>query len=303
LKVVTGAFSFTGSYIARELLDRGEIVRTLSRQRPRADHPLAGSVAFGRLQFEDDRALEAELAGADTLYNTYWIRSPHGGTDFDTAVVNSLTLLAAAERAGVRRVVHLGVSNSSPDSALPYFRAKAEVDGALRARGLSHAIIRPTLIFGAGDVLINNIAWCLRRFPVFLVPGRGDYALQPVAAEDVASLAADAGERSSNEEFDAAGPISLRFGELVGQIRRAIGSGTPMLNVPPKLALAGAAVAGAVHRDTMLSAQELNGLMAGLLASGESPRGTRRLEDWLATNAGALGRRYVSERLRNWSAG
>ena len=113
MKVVTGVFSYTGGYIARELLERGEEVRTLSRQRPPDGHPLAGRVGFGRLQFEDRRLLEADLSGADTLFNTYWIRSPHAGVDFGTAAANTRRLIAAAERAGVRGVVHLGASHSA----------------------------------------------------------------------------------------------------------------------------------------------------------------------------------------------
>jgi uncharacterized protein YbjT (DUF2867 family) len=254
----------------------------------------------GALQFCDRAALERDLRGADVLFNTYWIRAPRAGVDFGTAVANTGVLLRAAERAGVRRVVHLGVSGSADGSALPYFRGKAAVDRLLKQSRLSHAIVRPTLIFGEGDVLLNNIAWCLRRFPLFLVPGRGDYPLQPVAAEDVARLAVEAGAGQSDEEFDAAGPDTLAFIELVRAIRAAIGSRTPVAAAPPQLVLGAVAIVGRARRDTMLSADELNDLMAGLLASREPPRGRLRLRDWLEARGGELGRRYVSERVRNW---
>lgn len=300
MKVVTGAFSYSGAYIARELLRRGEQVRTLSRAPAPAGHPLAAEVSVGGLQFSDPTALERDLRGADVLFNTYLIRAPRAGVDFGTAVANTGVLLSAAERAGVRRVVHLGVTGSAPGSALPYFRGKAAVDRLLRESRLSHAIVRPTLIFGDGDVLLTNIAWCLRRFPLFLVPGRGDYPLQPVAAEDVARLAVEAGARESDEEFDAAGPDTLAFMELVRAIGAAIGSRTPVVGAPPKLVLGAATIVGRARRDTMLSGDELTGLMAGLLASREPPRGRLRLRDWLEARGGELGRRYVSERMRNW---
>jgi uncharacterized protein YbjT (DUF2867 family) len=301
VNVVTGAFSYTGSYIARALLERGERVRTLSRAPARAGHPLAERVEPGRLQFEDRGALEEDLRGAHTLFNTYWIRAPRGRIGFDTAVANTRLLLSAAEAAGVRRVVQLSVTGAAEDAPLAYFRGKAQVDRAVRESALGHAIVRPTLVFGGGDVLISNIAWALRRFPLFLLPGRGDYPIQPVAVEDVALIALDAARAEQDLECDAAGPDTFSFAELVGLIRTAIDARTPVLRVPPPLALAAAFLVGRARRDTMLSREELDGLMAGLLSSREPPRGERRLADWLAEHAEGLGRRYVSERVRNWS--
>jgi NADH dehydrogenase len=297
VKVVTGAFSYTGSYIARELLARGEEVRTLSRAPAPPGHPLADSVGFGRLQFADEAALEADLRGADTLFNTYWIRSSRAGVGFDQVVANVGVLLRAAERAGVRRVVQIGVSSSSERSPLAYFRGKAEADRLVRESVLAHAIVRPTLIFGREDVLLNNIVWAMRRFRLFLLPGRGDYPIQPVAAEDVARIAVEARD---GEELDAAGPDRLEFAQLVRLLRATSGARARIVAVPPSLAWAGAAIVGAAHRDTMLARQELEGLMAGLLASREPHRGRTRLADWLSDHGPMLGRRYVSERRRNW---
>ena len=299
MKVVTGAFSYTGSYIARELLARGEEVRTLSRAPAAPGHPLAASVGFGRLQFSDERALEADLRGADTLFNTYWIRAPRAGVGFEQAVAHVEVLLRAARRAGVQRVVQIGVSNSSQRSQLAYFRGKALADQVVRECGLAHAIVRPTLIFGRDDVLLNNIVWAMRRFGLFLVPGRGDYPIQPVAAEDVARIAVEAGD---GEELDAAGPDRLEFERLVRMLRGAGGVRARILPAPPRLALAGATIVGAARRDTMLTRQELEGLMAGLLASSEPPRGRIGLAKWLSEHGAALGRRYVSERRRNWTS-
>jgi uncharacterized protein YbjT (DUF2867 family) len=298
MKVVTGAFSYTGSYIARELLRRGEEVRTLSRAHAPAGHPLAGRVGFGRLQFTDEGALERDLRGADTLFNTYWIRSPRGGIGFDDAVANIGVLLRAAERAGVRRVVQIGVSNSAEDSPLAYFSGKARADELVRASSLAHAIVRPTLIFGREDVLLSNIVWSMRRFHLFLLPGGGAYPIQPVAAEDVARIAVDARD---GEELDAAGPDRFSFRELVCVLRDAAGLGARIVPAPPWAALAGATLVGRARRDVMLTRQELEALMAGLLASGEEPRGQVRLAGWLEEHGAALGRRYVSERARNWS--
>ena len=107
------------------------------------------------------------------------------GLPFDLAVENTRMLFEAAKRAGVGRIVHFSVTNVSSGSALPYFRGKAQVEDMLVGLGIPYAIIRPTLVFGVGDLLLNNMAWALRRFPVFPVYGNGDYPVQPVYVEDL----------------------------------------------------------------------------------------------------------------------
>ena len=147
------------------------------------------------LDFSDQNGLCRSMQGAGVLYNTYWIRFGRGLTTFEQAVANSRALFDAAAKAGVGRIVHFSVANASTDSRLPYFRGKGQVEEILQDIGIPYAIIRPTLVFGEGDLLLNNMAWALRRFPVFPVFGNGDYQVQPIYAEDLAAQAVDAGSR------------------------------------------------------------------------------------------------------------
>jgi NADH dehydrogenase len=299
LDVVTGAFSFTGHYIAEELLTRGRRVRTLTR-RPHPSHPLAAKIEAAPLVFDD--SLVQSLRGADTLYNTYWVRFEHGPVTFAGAVANTARLVDAARRAGVRRVVHVSVANPNLASPFPYFRGKAQTEDVVRESGLSYGIVRPTLVFGPEDVLVSNIAWGLRRVPVFLVPGDGRYEVQPVSVRDTASICVEAGTADDNVVRDAAGPSRWTFEELVRLIARAVGSRAWIGCVPPPVALAAAQVAGLALRDKLLTREELNALMAGLLVSHEAPRGHDRFDAWLAENASRVGRRYTSELARNFEA-
>jgi len=294
LAVVTGAFSYTGGFVAEKLLRDGFPVRTLSR-RDDPSSPLHGRVDVAELQFRDEAALVESLRGAGTLYNTYWIRYESGGCTFDRAVENTRTLFRAAQAAEVERVVHLSVSNPSEDSPLPYFRGKAACERALSESRLEHAIVRPTLIFGRRDLLVNNIAWILRRFPVFLVPGSGRYRLQPVSAEDVAEIAVTA-----RGVVDAAGPDVFTFDELVRAIGDAIGRPRRLVHLPAGAALAVGAVVARVRRDVVLTRDEVAGLEAELLVSHEPPRGDDGFREWLEASGEALGRRYVSELARNF---
>ena len=299
MDVVTGAFSYTGRAIAEELLRRGAAVRTLTRRDAPGD-PLGTRIERAPLQFIDEAALREALAGAATLYNTYWVRFAHGETSFDRAVANTRVLLGAATAAGVRRVVQLSVTKPSLDSPLAYFRGKARVEEQVRASGLPYAIVRPTLIFGARDILVNNIAWGLRRTPVFPIAGDGSYAVQPVSVEDTAAICVEAGAAEGNVVVDAAGPETLSYEELVRLVAAAVGSRSRLVHASPRVVLALGRVVGLVRRDVLLTPEELAGLQASQLVSDQPPLGTAGFRAWVAANGESLGRGYVSELARNF---
>ncbi len=297
--VVTGAFSYTGRFIARKLLDDGRHVRTLTNhpQRPGAQEL---EVDVAPLKFADRAALVESLRGADVFYNTYWVRFHHGGIGFGDAVANTRILISAAAEAGVRKVVHISVSNPSVDSHLDYYAGKARTEDLVRESGLQWAVVRPTLIFGPGDILINNIAWLLRNMPIFVIPERGRYRVQPVAGEDVAEIATWAAGQAENGVVDAAGPEIMTYAELVDSVAIAVGRRPRIVHLPSRLTLAAGDVVGLLMRDVLLTRQELEGLMQELLVSAEPPRGTRRVDDWLLRSAGLLGRSYASELSRHF---
>lgn len=296
---VTGAFSYTGRAIAEELLARGRGVRTLSR-RPDPAHPLAARVDWTALDFLDEPALRQRLEGVDVLYNTYWIRFEHGGSTFARAVRNIGVLARAARDAGVRRIVHVSVANPSQTSPFPYYRGKAAAEAAVAEAGLSHAIVRPTLIYGASDILVNNIAWTVRRFPFFAIAARGAFRVQPVAIGDVAAHCVTAGERAADETFDVAGPEIYRFDELVRLIGAAGGRTPRLVSAPGGVVLALGRVVGACKRDILLTRDELGALEAELLVSQETPTATGSFAGWLGEHGAELGLRYTSELARNF---
>jgi uncharacterized protein YbjT (DUF2867 family) len=297
--VVTGAYSFTGRFIAQRLMAQDRSIRTLTNHPQRAGaEDIRAEVA--PLQFTDRDALVESMRGAEVLYNTYWVRFHHGRVRFGEAVANTRMLMGAARDAGVRRVVHISVSNPSEDSPLDYYAGKARAERAVRESGLSWAIVRPTLIFGQGDILINNIAWMLRRFPIFGIPGRGDYRLQPVAGEDVAEIATWAAEQVDNLTLDAAGPDIIYYSEMVESIAIAVGRHPRFVYLSPRNALRAVRLLGRMVNDIVLNEPELEGLMSELLVSSERPRGTRRLDNWLLTHADTIGQTYASELARHW---
>ncbi len=239
------------------------------------------------------------LRGASVLYNTYWVRFNYARFKHSAAVENTLRLFEAAKEAGVRRVVHVSITHPSEDSPLEYFRGKARLERALRESGLSHAVLRPTVLFGREDILINNIAWLLRRFPVFGVFGHGEYRLQPIYVDDFAALAVETGRGEEDATIEAIGPETFTYRELAESLGRIIGHRRPIVEIPPALGYRLGAIVGKVVGDVLITREEIEGLMAGLLCvEGAPPAGTTKLTDWATANARSLGRTYASELAR-----
>ena len=292
--VVTGAFGYTGRYLTCRLLANGLTVKTLTGH-PGRPSPFGNQVAAMSFNFDHPEELARSLRGAAVLYNTYWVRFTRGATTFDQAVENTKTLIRAAEEADVPRLVHVSIANADSKSPLPYYRGKGLLEEFIQQSKLSYAIICPTVIYSTEDVLVNNIAWILRRFPVFGVPGRGDYGIQPIFVEDMTDIMVEAGRRTDNVHVDAVGPEVFTFDELVRLIARAINCRAAILHLPPGLALLCAQMIGLLVNDVVLTREEVDGLMANLLVSKRPPPGKTRLSEWLRQNADKVGVRYASE--------
>ena len=297
---VTGAFGFTGRAIAEALVGGGRDVVTLSRRSGQGDPLTPRLAAIEPLDFSRPAALAHALAGVDTLYNTYWMRFPRGGRTFDDAVRESGVLLEAAREAGVRRLVHISVVGADEAGETPYVRAKGRLEAVVRSSGMPFTIVRPTLTFGPDDILINNLAWALRRLPVYGIPDRGRYRVQPVHVDDVARICIEVASEEPGATVDAAGPETLEYRELVALVRRAIGSRSLVLPMPTLVVLAAARVLGVLVRDVVLTRNELRELMSSLLTSSQPPRGRICLSEWLPDHAAGLGRRWASELARNY---
>ncbi len=297
LHVVTGAFGYSGKYIAARLLAQGRRVRTLTNSRERSN-PFGGQVEAHPFNFDDPPRLVESLRGVAVLYNTYWVRFNTTEFKHAVAVENTLRLFEAARQAGVSRVVHVSITNPSENSPLEYFSGKARLEHALIESGLSYAVLRPTVLFGKEDILVNNIAWTLRRLPVFGVFGNGQYRLQPIYVDDLARLAVEQGRERANRCIDAIGPETFTYRELVRQIGIIIGKPRPIVSVPPLLGYVAGSLIGKLVGDVMITREEIEGLMQGLLCTDSPPAGPTRLTDWAREHASTLGFKYASELAR-----
>ncbi len=264
IHAVTGAFGYSGKYIAQKILDKGYAVHTLTNSVSRKN-PFGKRIKAYPFNFNNPEKLEESLKGVTVLYNTYWVRFNHKLFTHSDAVRNSLILFDAAQKANVERIVHVSITNPSVENELEYFQGKAVIEKALIKSGISYSILRPAVLFGKEDILINNIAWALRRFPVFGVFGDGNYGIQPIYIDDFANLAADQGAVRENSIINAVGPESFTYKGLVKIISQIIGKNRPIISVPPMTGYIFAKIVGWLVRDTFLTWEEIKGLMTGAL--------------------------------------
>ncbi|MDR2892144.1 MAG: NAD(P)H-binding protein [Deltaproteobacteria bacterium] len=327
---VTGAFGFSGRYIAARLLRSGQRVVTLTNS-PKRANPFAGEVEARPLNFASPDSLASSLDGVETLYNTYWVRFNRKNPalnqpDQEEALRNSEVLFRAAKLAGVRRIAHISVAHADAASPLPYYRNKGLAEQALAASGVNHAIFRPAMLFGPGSVLLNNLAWTLRRFPLCFMFGDGAYRLRPIFVDDLAALmcgdcaagapaasvAAAASAVSGSQIVSvtpvpasgsglihALGPEEYSFRDLMRMLGEVIGCRRPLIGMPVTLAWPGVWLLGKVLGESLVTRDEISGLMNGLLTvTGAPASGGTKLSEWARANAASLGRVFISENSR-----
>jgi len=298
--LITGASGFIGGAIADRLIERAEI-RSLT------SHPAKNRFGDRVRSFAYDFAQPARMAdafhGADVFVNSYYVRFNYGKWTFDRAVECSRHLIALARDAGVRKIVHVSVSNASEQSDLPYYRNKARIEQLVDRSGVPYTILRPAIVVGGGDILVNNIAYFLRRLPVFTIFGRGGYRVQPITLDAFADVGVEAiGGGHQNETLAVAGPRDWRFLEMVRAIRTAVRSRAAIVPAPAWLALPGLRIAGVFLRDVVLTPDEIKGLTREYLCADRPVRRGADFDAWLALPAVAasLGRRYASELARHF---
>jgi NADH dehydrogenase len=297
LHAVTGAFGYSGRYITQRLLDAGNQVITLTNSL-HLQNPWGARVVAHPFNFDNPDQLAESLRGVSVLYNTYWVRFNYTTFKHSQAVENTLKLFDAAKRAGVERIVHTSITNPDEKSHLEYFSGKGRLERALIESGISYAILRPTVLFGKEDILINNIAWAMRNLPVFGTFGNGRYRLQPIYVDDFAQLMIEQGARRENAIINAIGPETFTYRELAQTIGDIIGARKPVIGVPPELGYWVGWVIGKIVGDVMITRPEIEGLMSDLLYVDTPPTGATRLTDWARANAATLGVQYASELAR-----
>jgi NADH dehydrogenase len=291
---VTGAFGYTGKYVTERLLAQGHEVICLTNS-PQRPNPFGERVKAHAFNFDSPQLSEDSLRGIDVLINTYWVRFNHKTFHHSEAVENTKKMFSAAKNAGVKRIVHVSITNPSINSDLEYFKGKAELEAALAATELSYAIVRPAVIFGKEDILINNIAWVLRHLPVFGVYGTGEYKIQPIFVEDMADLLISESVKSENSVINAIGAETFTYKELVRTIGNIIGKNRKIIQVSPGFGYFVGNIISRLKGDQTITRPEIKGLMDNLLYVDTPPTGKTKLTEWLTAHKNTVGKVYANE--------
>ena len=280
MDVVTGSFGYIGKYITQKLISSGKRVKTITTH-PDKPNPFGNDVKAYPYNFDNPELLINVLKGCETLFNTYWVRFNYVKQSFENALRNTDMLFDSARKAGIKKIVHIGVTNCSESDALPYYRGKALQEKMLKELGIPYSIIRPTLVFGKEDILVNNIAWTIRRFPLVPIFGSGDYKVQPVFVKDVASIAVECAQKNTSETLDAIGPEAFTYKEMLRVMASVLNRNVKFIHVRPNVGIFLGKIIGLFVDDVLLTKDELQGLMANKLTSQQVPNGKTKFTEWL----------------------
>lgn len=305
--LVTGSFSFSGKFITNELLKTGERVETFTNH-PVTTNPNYSKITIKQYVFNDFNALVENFKGVDTFFNSYWIRFPYGSTSWMDAIRYSKDLFKACKLAGVKKIVHISVTNPKINSPYAYFKGKAIVEDLLKKSGVPYTILRVAWMFEEGDILTNNIAWILRHMPIFGIFGKGEYKIQPVSLKTLGKVAIEnryLGDKTINinKTIDVIGPETLTYKEYVSLINRTIHAKTILFPFPwfaIQIPIFVSKVIGFALHDRLLTKDEIYSLKDNLLLTDSPPIGNVSFKKWLEKNKNNIGLKWANEVKRHY---
>ena len=243
--LVTGGTGFIGEHVVHALRVRNVHVRALVRDRRRAGRLAAWGVELVVGDVSDETVLRAACVGADAAVHLVSIIKGSRG-DFERVMEHGTrNLVAAAEVAGVGRVVlmsALGLDERSKD-AVPYLTAKWEMERAVRSSSRKYVIFRPSFVFGKDGGVLPTFVRLARLAPVTPIVGDGTRRLQPVWVGDVAEYVAQAVDLPAaiGRTFELGGPETVTWNAFWERLKRVLGTRRPSLHVPVGLLRAQAA--------------------------------------------------------------
>ncbi len=292
--IILGGTGFIGRHICEKLIRAGHQVTVPTRkiENARAIQMLPGLQPV-RCNVHDLQQLTQAAAGHEVLINLVAIL--HGSeAEFErTHVTLPQTIVAACKAAGISRVVQmssLGANHVTPlDAPSQYLRSKGRGEQVFAESGLDVTMLRPSVVFGEGDKLLNTFAQLQQAFPIMPL-ACADAQFQPVWVEDVAQAVVNAMtknyQNNSNlvsnhpsylpKTFEITGPVKLSLRQLVSLAGQCVGAQRPILALPDALARVQAFVMEKLPGPTLMSRDNLASMSVPNVASGKLP-GLREL--------------------------
>lgn len=270
--LVTGASGFIGRRLVARLRDAGHAVTALVRAPAAYAAPEGVAVVAGDVT--DAAAVARAAAGCAAIVH---LANATGARDLARAravnVGGTEHVLAAARAAGDCRVVFTSSVSAMRARLGPYGRSKREAEACVRAAGVPFVILRPSLVYGGGELgLVATLAAHLRGLPVLPVIGNGRIALDPVHLDDVCAVLEDCLTRADvlGRTYDLLGPEQLSFDDFVRRLAAVLGVRPRLVHLPGPLALAAARLLGAVMARPPLTVDQVLGLTSPAQVDGSA---------------------------------
>ena len=263
---MTGVTGYVGAEVVRRLLRRDHVVRALVR-RPERAGPLGDlGVELVAGGLDSPAALRTLVEGTAAVVHLVGIIVESGPQTFEAVhVLGTQSLLAAAREAGAPLFVHMSALGARSDAAATrYHRTKYQGEEAVRASGLPHVIMRPSVIAGPGNAAIGMMVNMIRFSPVVPVIGDGRYEMQPVWIGDVAEAFALALERPDlRGTFDLGGEERLTYHQVLDHLETALGVRRRRVSVPVGIARFAAVAGTALPNLAPITPEQLQMLLDG----------------------------------------
>jgi len=233
--LVTGSTGFVGSHLIKRLRRDGIKVRALVRTPSKAQalKDIGAEVVAGDIA--DRESLETAFAGVERVIHLVGIIQEAPGVTFTAVHVDGTrNLLEASKKAGVRHFVYQSALGTRPGARSQYHQTKWEAEELVRASGMAFTIVRPSLIYGPGDLFTLRLSDMIRLSPVLPVIGSGRSKIQPVYIDDVVSCLGKivSGDAYFNEMYTICGPDQLTYEEVTRAIAREMGLWRPAFHMP-----------------------------------------------------------------------
>ena len=239
LVTLFGGSGFIGAQAVRALTKRGWRVRVAVRKPTTANELLplgdVGQIQLVRCDIGDEASVAAALRGADAAVNLVGALYESPGRSFQKLHVDGARHIAQAARAaGVKRLVQISAIGANADSASAYARTKAAAEAEARAAFKDAVILRPSIVFGAGDSFLNRFAQLAQLAPALPLIGGGKTRFQPVYVGDVAEAVAQAvsDADAAGQTFELGGPATYSFEDLLKLILRETGRSRLLAPLP-----------------------------------------------------------------------
>jgi len=270
---LTGASGFVGWHMITRLLAEGHAVRGLVRSLPREKDHLAkafhekGDFQYVAGDVVSGAGLDAAIAGCNAVIHLVGIIAEKGTNTFERVHhLGTRNVVEAAQRAGIRRFIHMSAIGVRPDGVAEYQTSKWKGEEEVRHSGIPYCILRPSLIFGPGDGFVTQMMDMMRKAPFFRpVPGSGSPRFRPIFVDDVTFCFARAlvTEAATGQTIELGGADELSLNEVLKEIARCAGVGKPAVHVPMPLMFLGAALAQTILRNPPVTTGQLRMLREG----------------------------------------